>query len=153
MRRILARILKDIKNYYMAILLFLIWNVIIRKVFHAFCPFLIVTGLPCAGCGMTRAVFYILTGDFARGMRLNPAAPFWIAWIVYFIVNRYFIGKNSKWVMRLLGIVCVITIGIYCYRMWHDFPGSPPMTFYRRNIMSKFFPFYNDLLQHIVQLW
>lgn len=138
MRNIWRRIVSDVKQYYIAVLLLLGLNIVVRKIFHAFCPFLIVTGFPCAGCGMTRAVFHILTGNFERGMRLNPAAPLWIGWIVYFGVNRYILGKNSKWVMRLLGAVCVITFAIYLYRMLTQFPGDPPMTYYRNNMISKY---------------
>lgn len=149
MKNIGKRIAADLKNYAVAILLILLWNIIIRKIFHAFCPFLIVTGFPCAGCGMTRAVFHILTGSFERGMRLNPAAPFWILWIVFFVVERYIIGRNSKWVMRFLGAVCVITLGIYLYRMSTQFPGDPPMTYYRNNLVAKYRTILEELLQHV----
>ena len=138
MQNIWKRIIADIKRYYIAVLLLIVLNIVVRKVFHAFCPLLIVTGFPCAGCGMTRAVFYILTGRFARGMKLNPSAPLWIGWILYFLVNRYILGKKSKWVMRFLGVVCVITFAIYLYRMLTQFPGEPPMTYYRNNMISKY---------------
>ena len=143
------RIRSDIKNYYMAILLFIALNIVVRKVFRAFCPFLIVTGLPCAGCGMTRAVFCFLTGQFERGMNLNPAAPLWILWIAAFVINRYILGKNSKWIRVLLGMVVVITLVIYLYRMLTQFPSYPPMTYYRNNIMAKYNTILRDLLQYI----
>lgn len=148
-KSIWKRIVTDIKDYYIAILLLILFNVVVRTVFHAFCPFLIVTGFPCAGCGMTRAVFYILTGRFKRGMNLNPAAPLLIVWVVYFLVNRYILGKNSKWIMRILAVVCVITFGIYLYRMFTQFPSYPPMTYYRNNLISKYSTILADLLQYI----
>ena len=148
-RSIWKRISSDIKNYYIAILLFIALNIVVRKVFRAFCPFLIVTGLPCAGCGMTRAVFCFLTGQFERGMNLNPAAPLWILWIAAFVINRYILGKNSKWIRVLLGMVVVITLVIYLYRMLTQFPSYPPMTYYRNNIMAKYNTILRDLLQYI----
>lgn len=148
-RVIWKRILLDIKNYYIALILFIIYNIVIRMVFDAFCPFLIVTGFPCAGCGMTRAVFYIITGQFARGMSLNPTAPLWIAWIAMFLYQRYVRGKKSKWLMLLLGLVAVITLGVYIYRMFTQFPGNPPMTYYRNNILSKYSVFLRHLLQYL----
>lgn len=148
-RSIWKRIVSDIKNYYIAILLFIVFNIVVRMIFNAVCPFLIVTGFPCAGCGLTRAVSCILTGQFTRGMNLNPAAPFWIAWIVFFLFTRYVRGKSSKWIMRLLGVVCVITLVIYFYRMFTQFPGYPPMTYYRNNIMSKYSTILKELLQYI----
>jgi hypothetical protein len=40
------------------------------------CPFRAVTGLPCPGCGMTRAFCSIGHGDFASAFGFNPLAPF-----------------------------------------------------------------------------
>ena len=70
-RSIWKRISSDIKNYYIAILLFIALNIVVRKVFRAFCPFLIVTGLPCAGCGMTRAGIAMMQLDFYQAIRYN----------------------------------------------------------------------------------
>jgi len=36
------------------------------------CLFKRVTGLHCPGCGMTRAAFATLHGDFGRAFRMNP---------------------------------------------------------------------------------
>lgn len=141
------RIFLDIKNYYLALILFLIYNIVIRMVFDAFCPFLIVTGFPCAGCGMTRAVFYILTGQIARGMQLNPTAPLWMAWIALFLYNRYVRGKSSKWITRVLILVAAITLAVYIYRMITQFPGNPPMTYYKNNIITKCSRLMFELLQ------
>lgn len=136
---VLERIWKDIKSLRIAILALLLYNVIARSVFHAFCPQLILTGFPCAGCGMTRAVFYILTGQFMRGMRLNPAAPFWIVFLVWFFINRYLRGIHSKNTTLWLSLVCAITLGIYLFRMFYFFPSDPPLIYYKDNIMRRIF--------------
>lgn len=134
---ILDRLKADCKVYYPAVILFVLYNIIVRSIFHAFCPFLTTFGFPCAGCGMTRAIYHILTGNFKRGMALNPAAPFWILFIVYFFLNRYIIGKQRKNMFACMGIVCGITIIIYFYRMLTSFPGDPPLVYYSNNIMKK----------------
>ncbi len=131
------RLINDLKAFYPAIIAFAIYNIIVRKMFHAYCPFLILTGFPCAGCGMTRAVFYILTGRLRRGMTLNPAAPMWIVFLLWFFAERYLRGRTPKYVKAVLAMVVVITFGIYLYRMIHFFPGSPPLVFYRNNLISR----------------
>jgi hypothetical protein len=35
------------------------------------CPFRLVTGLPCPGCGLTRSWVYIAHGDFGEAIRAN----------------------------------------------------------------------------------
>jgi hypothetical protein len=40
------------------------------------CPFRAVTGLPCPGCGMTRAFCSIGHGELARAFGYNALAPF-----------------------------------------------------------------------------
>ena len=131
------RLKADIKRYYPAAIALLIYNVIARKIFHAFCPFLIATGFPCAGCGMTRAAFFILTGRMQRGMRLNPAAPMWILFILWFLGIRYLKGHAPKCANLILAAIALITLGIYVYRMAYFFPGSPPLVFYRNNLISR----------------
>lgn len=138
MKRICYRVITDICNYKWAIIIILIYNVCVRYFFKAYCPMLIFCGLPCAGCGMTRAVFYILTGKIKRGMQLNPAALLWILFICYVFINRYLCGKRGKLFNLILCFVCSITIAVYVYRMLTQFPGNPPMVFYKNNFVSQF---------------
>lgn len=133
----IRRLKNDIKTFYPALLVFALYNIIVRTVFHAYCPFLIVTGFPCAGCGMTRAVFYILTGRVKRGMDLNPAAPMWILFLLWFFAERYVHGHTPRHVKTVLAMVVLVTFGIYLYRMINFFPGSPPLVFYRNNLISR----------------
>ena len=137
MRIVLKRIAKDIKDFRLAFVLFAAYNIMVRKLFHAFCPQLILTGFPCAGCGLTRAVFHILTGNFERGIRLNPAAVFWILFFAWFFWNRYVLGKTKQTAKYWLGATAAITLVIYLYRMTHCFPGAPPMVYYRNNLLQK----------------
>lgn len=131
------RIKEDIRNFYPAVIVFAIYNLVVRSIFHAYCPFLITTGFPCPGCGMTRAAFYLLTGRIKRGMSLNPAAPLWIAFIICFFIERYLRGRMPKYMKILLSVVALITVGIYLYRMVRFFPSSPPLVFYRNNLISR----------------
>jgi len=38
------------------------------------CPFRALTGLPCPGCGLSRALTLLLRGDWAASFRLHPFA-------------------------------------------------------------------------------
>lgn len=39
------------------------------------CPFALVTGVACPGCGMTRAVSHLLHGDLGIALRYHPLVP------------------------------------------------------------------------------
>lgn len=149
LRRIWSRVWKDIKQYKWLITAFVVWNVIVRSVFHAFCPVLICIGIPCGGCGITRAIWFILTGQFERGMQLNPVAPIWIGILLYVILVRYILGKSMKRIYVYLGIAVGISLAIYLYRMVTLFPGNPPLVFYKNCIIEQIFPGYMEILKNI----
>lgn len=149
-KEIWSRIWNDIKQYCWLLIAFVMWNVMIRSVYHAFCPILIFFGIPCAGCGMTRAIWFILTGQFERGMRLNPAAPLWICALIYVIVMRYLLGKKVKGIYMCLGIVVITSFVIYVYRMLTLFPGNPPLVFHRNCVLEQIFPGYMDVIKGLI---
>lgn len=45
---------------------------ILRLMFHLPCLFHLLTGLYCPGCGGTRAVGYLLTGQIAKSIQYHP---------------------------------------------------------------------------------
>jgi hypothetical protein len=40
-----------------------------------FCPTALFLGIPCPGCGLTRATFALLRGDLHGALHLHPLAP------------------------------------------------------------------------------
>lgn len=134
-RLIYSRIVKDIKDYRTAIAIILVYIILMGRVFHTLCPFVIITGFPCAGCGITRAFKCLLTLDIRQSLAYNPSAPLWLAFIIWFAWNRYVLGTNSKKkASRFLAVICIITLIIYICRMITDFPSNPPMVYYRDNL-------------------
>lgn len=55
------------------------------------CPIKLLTGISCPGCGMTRALYCILTSDFCRAWSYHPLIYFMPA-----VVILYFLEENSK---------------------------------------------------------
>ena len=53
-----------------------VFYLILESVFGITCPILFLTGISCAGCGMSRAWFCVLRMDFTGAFRYHPL--FWI---------------------------------------------------------------------------
>ncbi len=50
------------------------------------CPIKLVTGLSCLGCGMTRSVLLVLSGDIQAAFRMHPLGPIVAAVITFYVV-------------------------------------------------------------------
>lgn len=72
--------------------------------FRIYCPFNRLTGLPCPGCGSTRALFALLRGDFAAYFSYNPFALLLLAMLVIFPHLKLF----GRFKLPLL-VFCILT--------------------------------------------
>lgn len=79
--------------------------------FFPVCPFYGITGLECAGCGSTRALYHLLHGDLGQAMRFNilfvlaiPALP------VLLLLRR---AKNFHRFQEPLGMLCAAIVLVF----------------------------------------
>lgn len=150
MRQIFNRIKKDIRRFWFAGVILILYYAAARVFLHGLCPVVYFTGIPCPGCGLTRAVLFFLTGQFARSLSINPAGILWIALAGYFAFNRYILGRqNRRMATALVAVVACITIIVYLYRMALCFPGTPPVSYTGNNVLSKLIPGYSEWVLHI----
>jgi hypothetical protein len=49
------------------------------------CPWKAATGIPCPGCGLTRATIHLVRGDVAGALHLHPFAPVAVAGIALIV--------------------------------------------------------------------
>ena len=90
---------QDIKAM-IAIILFYFF---MSMIFNIGCPILWITGISCAGCGMTRAWLSVLRLDLKAAFYYHPL--FWlpaIIMLVYFIKNK--IPKRVLWLLSTAAI-------------------------------------------------
>lgn len=142
--------MKDIRTFYPALIIFLVLYFLSHKIFHAFCPMVIVTGFPCAGCGLTRAFLYLLQGQFIRAIKLNPMVIPIFLFLIYFFVYRYLLGKTVRYLNLLLALLAVAALVTYGIRMYLYFPGRPPYVYTQDNVLSRQIPWYSELIQYIL---
>ena len=75
------------------------------------CTFRKMSGLPCPGCGGTRAFFHFFRGEFWESIRLNPAVVCGVAEYFHFMALSFYKKHRGK------GREKEIPIQIYLYIM------------------------------------
>lgn len=86
------------------------------------CPLLHVTGVPCPGCGLTRAIVALLKGDWQTSLTLHAYAPIFVLAIFLIACATLLPLKPRKWfisqfelVERRTGITAMLLIGLVVY--------------------------------------
>lgn len=136
MKIVIRRICTDLIDFKIPIILFILYFVTVINVFHAFCPAVILTGYPCPGCGMTRAFISLFRGNIGQAMKWNPMVFPWLGAGAWFVFRRYICGKKVTGIYQIMGVLCIVMIGVHVYRMACLFPGNAPLTYKEDNILS-----------------
>jgi hypothetical protein len=112
------------------------------------CPSAALLGIPCPGCGLTRATLALFHGDFAAALRFHPLVP--VLMPVYLgllgmIAAGYVRGTSiwapagqvrgwlfSKTVTRLTWLLVVLVFAVWILRFFGWFGGPVPIETLRR---------------------
>ena len=130
---------KDIKDMKWAVMLIIAYFALGLKYLYSLCPVVIITGFPCPGCGLTRAGFMLLGRDFAGAFEMQPFIYLIVLFAVIFGWNRYIRRrKMGKYLKSFLIMIMVGMILFYIWRMVKYFPGDPPVSYYKRNLLHIF---------------
>lgn len=151
MKKIFKRVILDIKYYAIAGVVFPVYYAIIHAIFDAFCPLLVMTGIPCAGCGLTRAVLYLLKGQIGRAFGLNPSIFPILLFLLYCGYFRYLRETRIKGFRYALAALVAVVLMIYCCRMILYFPDRAPYVYHRKNILAELFPLYGEWMKQLLQ--
>ena len=104
------------------------------------CPILKWTGIPCFGCGMTRAVISLVHLDFAMAWQYHPM----VFLMPFCIVALLMAKKMPRWLIKviLIGVVALFVI-IYFVRLLS--PENPVVQWNVKN--GELYKIVNRLLQ------
>lgn len=92
-----------------------------------------ILGIPCPGCGMSRAYTALLAGDIRTAFAMHPlffAPPVILALC---LLKKGIAGSAKFWLT-----VGTVFAGVYILRMAIGFPGSPPMDYQPDNLLKNF---------------
>ena len=143
------RFWRDVKSMWMAAAALAMYTILVNLIFHAFCPMVIFTGLPCPACGMTRALFYLLNGNISASVQMHPVGLWIVCLFLYFAWNRYIKGRDGKGMKILLEMTFAMLIICYVWRMFLYFPDKVPCVYTERNVLAGIFPFYEQILHEL----
>ncbi|MDR1559651.1 MAG: DUF2752 domain-containing protein [Clostridiales bacterium] len=98
-----------------------------NRLFGYVCPSQVFIGLPCPGCGLTRAALLLSRGDLWGSLRMNTMLPFIPPYLVLALYKR----KAADYYLVTLVIMSFVVFG---WRFIHSF-GIEPMVFNRNNVI------------------
>jgi hypothetical protein len=93
-----------------------------------YCPFKLLTGIPCPGCGGQRALFAIMHGNIIEAVCINPLsvllilfafiAPMWLFVDCYRGTNSLQGVMKSKWSWKTITIVALVIIANWIWNIY-----------------------------------
>ncbi len=104
------KLITDIKNMKIVIIVLIIYFIIMQLVFGSICPFMAIFKVRCPGCGLTHATIYLFTGRFNAAFNTNPNVLLWITSILLFFIDRYIINLKIKVFPYIFIIVSIINL-------------------------------------------
>ena len=102
------------------------------------CPIAAITGLPCPSCGLTRASFSLLQGDFHQAFDFHPLV--FVLPLVFFVFLFWahpLRKQYEKGVNRFFYAMIALFILVYIYRLIAYFPHQAPMEFNHHSLVAQ----------------
>lgn len=85
------------------------------------CPAKLFFGIPCPGCGLTRAHLAALQLDFRAAFSYHPLFPAALPALLYLIHRKILSVRLPNWAEWVIGgILLAAFLGVYGYRMMND---------------------------------
>lgn len=115
--------------------LLILWGVLL--ILNTGCIFYHTTGIPCPGCGMTRAYLAALHLDFMEAFRMHPLWPVTVPLLAVSLWKngRIFSGRKANTLFYLLFLLAYLAV--YILRMICLFPDTAPMLFDANAVIPK----------------
>ncbi len=81
----------------------------IGEILPVFCPFRLLTGISCPGCGMTQAFLALAEFDVSLAIKLNPfSVPLFLYFVASTVKLRIPLSRDIKFYLSVVLIVVII---------------------------------------------
>lgn len=138
MKWIVGCLLDLFKKYWIGITIGLLLMIGINYRYGSVCFSTIMLGIPCPGCGITRAAKLMLTGHWKESLQMHPLLLLVIFGVIGYPIIKKVLKNYILFVKIYVIISLVIFIGFYIYRMKVYYPNIQPMVYYEDNYLYKF---------------
>ena len=154
MKRVLKAVSKAAVGVAAVVLLLILYRLI-------GCPFRFLFGVPCPGCGMTRAGRAIVQGRFAESLVWHPlfvptvlvvGAAIIARWrtlgtdVINVISGGFSLDAVSKTVVF---VAALLFVAVYVARMIYMFPHTEPMMFNQGALLFRVLRLFSQLLSQL----
>ena len=129
------RIIDEFKQAKIAIFLILAYVVLANYLFGYICPSMAIMGLPCPGCGLTRATISLAQLDFKQALYFNPLIFFALPLIALYAFIYLKNGDFGKLFYPTLVIIIAAFI-VFFIRIRADF-GTPPLVINKNALIFR----------------
>lgn len=119
------------------LILFALYCVLTTKFLGSACPAYLIFGIPCPGCGMTRAWISLFSGDITKAFYFHPAflaAAIIAVCVILSEIKPKF--KKSKVITAIYLVLCVAFLATYIYRMIVFFPNEEPINYNENSLLA-----------------
>ncbi len=141
------------RNKWMPLIILALILMMLLELFGSTCFFSSVFGIPCAGCGSTRAITFLWEGKLGAALRMHPLILVTLILIVVittFTIARFIMKKRGKTLRsplspRLTNIIffslVVLYLATYVIRMILYFPHTEPMVYNHHSVWGRLISF------------
>jgi hypothetical protein len=86
---------RDVFRLKWIILAVAVYGIGAQLAFGTVCPFKILTGVNCPGCGLTRGSLCVLSGRWRSALSYNVMSFAWVGLILWLLWQRYIAAKQK----------------------------------------------------------
>lgn len=110
MKSALKKLKTDITQNKLPLCIVVLYLSFTQILFGCVCPFKIITGMDCPGCGLTRGCLCVLTGRVVEAISYNPMSFAWVGLLGWLGFERYFLEKEKiHWELPVI-VISMLTI-------------------------------------------